>query len=61
MVTTAGEVRREKVAMSVRSYRDINRRKCRQIHVGSVAIGGDAPISVQTMTNTVTSDWIRAG
>ncbi|MDR3528880.1 MAG: flavodoxin-dependent (E)-4-hydroxy-3-methylbut-2-enyl-diphosphate synthase [Rhizomicrobium sp.] len=42
--------------MSVRSYRDIHRRKSRQIHVGSVAIGGDAPISVQTMTNTVTSD-----
>jgi (E)-4-hydroxy-3-methylbut-2-enyl-diphosphate synthase len=42
--------------MSVRSYRDIIRRKCRQIHVGSVAIGGDAPISVQTMTNTVTAD-----
>ncbi len=42
--------------MSVRSYRDIHRRKSRQIHVGPVAIGGDAPISVQTMTNTVTSD-----
>jgi (E)-4-hydroxy-3-methylbut-2-enyl-diphosphate synthase len=42
--------------MSERSYRDISRRKSRQIHVGSVAIGGDAPISVQTMTNTVTSD-----
>jgi (E)-4-hydroxy-3-methylbut-2-enyl-diphosphate synthase len=42
--------------MSVRAYRDIFRRKCRQIHVGSVAVGGDAPISVQTMTNTVTGD-----
>lgn len=42
--------------MSVRSYRDIHRRKSRQIHVGPVAIGGDAPISVQTMTNTVTGD-----
>ena len=42
--------------MSVRAYRDIFRRKCRQIHVGPVAIGGDAPISVQTMTNTLTSD-----
>jgi (E)-4-hydroxy-3-methylbut-2-enyl-diphosphate synthase len=42
--------------MSVRAYRDIYRRKSRQIHVGPVAIGGDAPISVQTMTNTVTSD-----
>jgi (E)-4-hydroxy-3-methylbut-2-enyl-diphosphate synthase len=37
-------------------FRDIVRRKSRQIHVGSVAIGGDAPISVQTMTNTVTAD-----
>jgi (E)-4-hydroxy-3-methylbut-2-enyl-diphosphate synthase len=42
--------------MSVRAYRDIFRRKCRQIHVGPVAIGGDAPITVQTMTNTLTSD-----
>src|SRR5215813_8582422 len=42
--------------MSVRPYRDIHRRKCRQIHVGSVAVGGDAPITVQSMTNTVTHD-----
>src|SRR5580765_2280230 len=42
--------------MSLRAYRDIHRRKSRQIHVGKVAIGGDAPISVQTMTNTVTGD-----
>ena len=42
--------------MSERPYRDIPRRKSRQIHVGSVAVGGDAPISVQTMTNTLTSD-----
>ena len=42
--------------MSVRAYRDIHRRKSRQIHVGSVAVGGDAPISVQTMTNTITAD-----
>jgi len=42
--------------MSERSYRDIARRQCRRIQVGSVAIGGDAPISVQTMTNTVTAD-----
>jgi len=42
--------------MSERPYRDIHRRKSRQIHVGSVAVGGDAPISVQTMTNTLTSD-----
>src|SRR2546426_4590521 len=32
------------------------RRKTRQIHVGSVAIGGDAPISVQSMTITKTAD-----
>ena len=34
----------------------ITRRKSRQIMVGTVAIGGDAPISVQTMTNTETTD-----
>ncbi|MEE4277545.1 MAG: flavodoxin-dependent (E)-4-hydroxy-3-methylbut-2-enyl-diphosphate synthase [Halieaceae bacterium] len=34
----------------------IKRRKSRQIHVGSVAVGGDAPISVQSMTNTETCD-----
>ncbi|MEA2477473.1 MAG: (E)-4-hydroxy-3-methylbut-2-enyl-diphosphate synthase [Actinomycetota bacterium] len=34
----------------------IERRKSRQIHVGSVAIGGDAPISVQSMTTTKTDD-----
>ncbi|TDI58056.1 MAG: flavodoxin-dependent (E)-4-hydroxy-3-methylbut-2-enyl-diphosphate synthase [Alphaproteobacteria bacterium] len=42
--------------MSVRAYRDIERRKSRQIMVGDVAVGGDAPISVQSMTNTLTSD-----
>lgn len=42
--------------MSVRPYRDIDRRKSRQIHVGKVAVGGDAPISVQSMTNTLTTD-----
>jgi (E)-4-hydroxy-3-methylbut-2-enyl-diphosphate synthase len=41
---------------SYRPYQHIERRKSRQIHVGSVAVGGDAPISVQTMTNTLTSD-----
>jgi (E)-4-hydroxy-3-methylbut-2-enyl-diphosphate synthase len=34
----------------------IKRRKTRQIHVGDVAVGGDAPISVQSMTNTETCD-----
>jgi (E)-4-hydroxy-3-methylbut-2-enyl-diphosphate synthase len=42
--------------MSVRPYRDILRRKSRQIRVGSVPVGGDAPISVQSMTNTLTRD-----
>jgi (E)-4-hydroxy-3-methylbut-2-enyl-diphosphate synthase len=42
--------------MSIRAYRDIHRRKSRKIKVGNVEVGGDAPISVQTMTNTVTSD-----
>jgi len=42
--------------MSVRPYRDIIRRKSRQIRVGNVLVGGDAPISVQTMTNTLTPD-----
>ena len=42
--------------MSVRPYRDIHRRKSRQISVGGVAVGGDAPITVQSMTNTLTSD-----
>src|SRR3979490_3226374 len=42
--------------MSVRPYRDIDRRACRQIYVGKVPVGGDAPITVQSMTNTVTHD-----
>ena len=42
--------------MSVRPYRDIHRRKSRQIQVGKVAVGGDAPITVQSMTNTLTKD-----
>ena len=41
---------------SVRPWRNIYRRKTRQIHVGNVPVGGDAPISVQTMTNTLTTD-----
>ena len=40
----------------VRPWRNIYRRKSRQIMVGNVAVGGDAPISVQTMTNTITTD-----
>ena len=41
---------------SLRPWRDIVRRKSRQIMVGTVPVGGDAPITVQTMTNTLTSD-----
>jgi (E)-4-hydroxy-3-methylbut-2-enyl-diphosphate synthase len=40
----------------VRPWRAITRRPSRQIRVGSVLVGGDAPITVQTMTNTPTSD-----
>ena len=41
---------------TIRPWRSIDRRKSRRIMVGSVPIGGDAPIAVQTMTNTLTSD-----
>ena len=41
---------------SIRPWRDIARRKSRQIMVGKVPVGGDAPITVQTMTNTPTED-----
>ena len=41
---------------SIRPWRDIARRPSRQIMVGKVPVGGNAPISVQTMTNTLTSD-----
>ncbi|OYW76503.1 MAG: 4-hydroxy-3-methylbut-2-en-1-yl diphosphate synthase, partial [Asticcacaulis sp. 32-58-5] len=40
----------------VRPWRMIERRKSRKIRVGSVEVGGDAPITVQSMTNTLTSD-----
>lgn len=42
--------------MSYRPYQQIIRRKSRQIMVGKVPVGGDAPITVQTMTNTPTED-----
>jgi len=42
--------------MAYRPYQTIVRRKSRQISVGRVRVGGDAPISVQTMTNTPTED-----
>lgn len=40
----------------IRPWRNIYRRASRQIRVGKVLVGGDAPISVQTMTNTLTTD-----
>ncbi len=42
--------------MNIRPYRQIERRKSRKIKVGNIFVGGDAPISVQTMTNTLTTD-----
>jgi (E)-4-hydroxy-3-methylbut-2-enyl-diphosphate synthase len=42
--------------MNIRPYRQIERRRSRKIKVGNVFVGGDAPITVQTMTNTKTSD-----
>ncbi|MEZ5954959.1 MAG: flavodoxin-dependent (E)-4-hydroxy-3-methylbut-2-enyl-diphosphate synthase [Hyphomonas sp.] len=41
---------------AIRPWRDITRRKSRQIRVGNILVGGDAPIAVQTMTNTPTED-----
>ena len=42
--------------MSVRPFRDIQRRKTKKIKVGKVEVGGNAPISVQSMTNTLTTN-----
>ena len=42
--------------MSIRPFRDINRKKTKVINVGKIKIGGDNPISVQSMTNTLTTD-----
>ena len=42
--------------MSLRPFRDINRRKTKVINIGNVKVGGDNPISVQSMTNTSTKD-----
>jgi len=41
---------------TIRPWRNIYRRKSRKIYVGNVPVGGDSPISVQTMTNTLTHD-----
>jgi (E)-4-hydroxy-3-methylbut-2-enyl-diphosphate synthase len=42
--------------MSLRPFRNINRKKTKVINVGDVKVGGDNPISVQSMTNTLTTD-----
>jgi (E)-4-hydroxy-3-methylbut-2-enyl-diphosphate synthase len=42
--------------MSLRPFRNINRKKTKVINVGEVKVGGDNPISVQSMTNTLTTD-----
>ena len=42
--------------MNIRSFRKIKRRKTKVIKVGKVKVGGDNPISVQSMTNTLTTD-----
>ena len=45
--------------MSIRPFRDIKRRETREVNVGKVKVGGGNPISVQSMTNTLTTD-VRA-
>ena len=42
--------------MNIRPFREIKRRKTREINVGKVKVGGENPISVQSMTNTLTTD-----
>ena len=42
--------------MEIRPHRIIKRRKTKKINVGKVSVGGDSTISVQSMTNTITSD-----
>ncbi len=42
--------------MSIRPFRDINRRATKVIKVGNVKVGGNNPISVQSMTNTLTKN-----
>ena len=42
--------------MSIRPFRDIKRKKTKIVTVGNIKIGGDNPISVQSMTNTLTKD-----
>ena len=42
--------------MNIRPFREIKRRKTKEINVGNLKVGGDNPISVQSMTNTLTKD-----
>jgi len=42
--------------MNIRPFREIKRKKTKEINVGNVKVGGDNPISVQSMTNTLTKD-----
>ena len=42
--------------MNIRPHRKINRKKTKKINVGNISVGGDSPISVQSMTNTLTTD-----
>ena len=42
--------------MEIRPYRKITRKKTKKIKVGNISVGGDSPISVQSMTNTLTTD-----
>ena len=42
--------------MSIRPFREIKRKKTKEINVGDIKIGGNNPITVQSMTNTLTKD-----
>jgi len=42
--------------MEIRPYRKITRKKTKKIEIGNISVGGDSPISVQSMTNTLTTD-----
>ena len=42
--------------MEIRPHRIINRKKTKEIKVGNVSVGGDSQITVQSMTNTLTTD-----
>ena len=44
------------IKMEVRPHRVINRKKTKKITVGNLSVGGNSPISVQSMTNTLTTD-----